>query len=200
MNESNLDKLSNQVWINANRQWLDCIQQLLCLIGEDPKRQGLQDTPRRVHQAWKEWTSGYYEDPQEILKAFEDGAESYDEMVLMKDIPVISHCEHHLAMMWGVAHLAYIPSGRIVGLSKLARLVNVFARRLQVQERMTQQIAHALNDNLQPLGVAVVIECRHACMEARGIRTPGTTTTTSCLLGVFKDKPATRAEFLQLVR
>jgi GTP cyclohydrolase IA len=169
------------------------------LMGENPYRQGLQDTPHRYVEAWKFWTSGYTQDPNEVLRTFEDGAEKYDEMVLVRDIPIYSHCEHHLAPFFGKAHIAYIPDGRILGLSKFARLANIFARRLQVQERLTSQIAHALNDALDPRGVGVVIECRHMCMESRGVRAPGTVTSTSCLLGALKDKPEARAEFLQLV-
>lgn len=173
---------------------------LLQFIGEDPARQGLRETPERFLSAWREWSWGYHQDPKEILKTFEDGADKVDELVLVRDIPVYSHCEHHLAPFFGVAHVAYIPSGRIIGLSKIPRVVQVFARRLQVQERLTQQIAHAIKDALAPKGVGVVIECRHLCMESRGIRVPGATTITSCLLGVLKDEPAARAEFMGLVR
>ena len=134
---------------------------LLQFIGEEPSRGGLVETPRRFLRAWEHYTSGYGVDPAEVLKTFEDGAEQCDELVLVKDIPVYSHCEHHLAPFFGVAHVGYIPAGRIVGLSKLSRLVDVFARRLQVQERLTNQIADALNTALQPAGVAVVLQCRH---------------------------------------
>lgn len=173
---------------------------LLEYIGEDPTRGGLQETPKRFLAAWEEWTRGYRQEPGELLKVFEDGAEQYDEIVLVKDIPVYSHCEHHLAPFFGKAHVGYIPNGRILGLSKFARVVDVFARRLQVQERLTAQIAHALQDALQPAGVAVVLECRHLCMESRGVRAPGTTTTTSRMLGTFRDDPSARAEFMRLVR
>lgn len=173
---------------------------LLQYIGEDPMRGGLQETPKRFLAAWEEWSRGYRQDPADVLKVFEDGAEAYDELVLVKDIPVYSHCEHHLAPFFGKAHVAYIPNGQILGLSKFARVVDIYARRLQVQERLTSQVAHALNTALQPRGVAVVLECRHLCMESRGVRAPGTTTTTSCLLGVFKDKSEARAEFMRLVR
>ena len=135
-----------------------------------------------------------------MLKTFEDGAERYDEMVIDHDIPIYSHCEHHLAPFFGKAHIAYIPNGRIVGLSKLARVAKAFAQRLQVQERLTSQIAHALHEALEPVGVGVVLECRHLCMESRGACVPGTMTTTSCLLGAMKDVPSARAEFLRLTR
>lgn len=178
----------------------DIPRRLLQLIGEDVTRGGLHETPKRFLSAWQTYTSGYRTDPIEMLKTFEDGAERYDELVLVKDIPVYSHCEHHLAPFFGVAHVGYIPNGKVVGLSKLARLVDVFARRLQVQERLTQQIAGTLNDALQPVGVGVVIECRHMCMEARGIRAQGTSTTTSALLGKLRTSDTARAEFLRLIR
>lgn len=178
----------------------DIPTRLLQFVGEDPTREGLRETPARFVKAWRAYTDGYNTDPASVLKSFEDGGEKYDELVLVRDIPVYSHCEHHLAPFFGRASVAYIPNGRVVGLSKLARLVDVFARRLQVQERMTQQIANALNDALQPRGVGVVVECRHMCMEARGVRTQGSSTTTSCLLGVLKTDTAARAEFLRLIR
>ena len=165
----------------------------------DSQRQGLLETPLRFAKAWAHWTKGYDEDPAEILKVFEDGADGYDEMVLVRDIPVYSKCEHHLADIFGVAHVAYIPSGRIVGLSKLSRLVDCFSRRLQVQERLTVQIADSLVTHLQPLGVGVVLKCRHACMESRGICQQGTTTITSALRGALKEEPDTRAEFMKLI-
>ena len=142
----------------------------------------------------KEYSSGYGKDPAEILKVFDDGAEKVDEMVLVKSIPVYSHCEHHLAPFFGVAHVGYIPNGKIVGLSKLSRLVDVFAKRLQVQERLTNQIADALEEHLQPLGVGVVIECRHMCMESRGIQRQGATTVTSAMRGALRNDVAARAE------
>jgi GTP cyclohydrolase I len=181
----------------------DIPTRLLQYIGEDVTREGLADTPTRFLNAWREYTAGYAskpEDIKELLRCFADGAERVDELVLVRDIPVYSHCEHHLAPMFGVAHVAYIPNGKVLGLSKFARLVNVYARRLQVQERMTQQIAHALNDALAPMGVGVVLECRHLCMEARGTRAQGASTTTSCLLGALKTDASARAEFMRLVR
>ncbi len=178
----------------------DVIRKLLAVIGEQPSREGLLDTPERFIKAWQFYTSGYDVDTTALLKTFQDGGEHVDEMVLVKDCPVYSRCEHHLEPFFGVAHVAYIPNGRIVGISKIARLVDAFARRLQVQERLTQQIAHALDDALTPLGVAVLVQCRHMCMEARGIRAMGSTTITNCLLGAFKNEDSARAEFMGLVR
>ncbi len=179
---------------------LEIVRKLLTLIGEDPDREGLQDTPARFLKAWDEYTRGYREKPEDILKVFEDGAQSVDEMVIVRDIPVYSLCEHHLAPFFGRAHIGYVPQKRILGLSKMSRLVEVFSRRLQVQERLTNQIADALDTNLQPLGVAVVIECRHMCMESRGVRHTGTSTVTSALRGSIKTNADTRREFLTLIR
>lgn len=178
----------------------DLFRRLLEQLGEDPDREGLHETPSRVARAWAEWTSGYGQDPAAVLKCFEDGSENYDEMVFQGNVVFHSHCEHHLAPFFGVAHIGYIPNGRVVGLSKLTRLVEIFARRLQVQERMTRQIAEALDEHLKPLGVAVVLRARHLCMESRGVRKIGTHTTTSAVLGVFKDKPEVRVEFFSLAR
>lgn len=176
----------------------DIIVRLLQLVGEDADREGLQETPARVVKAWRHWCSGYGKDPAKLLKVFEDGGETYDQMVLVKDIPIYSHCEHHLAAIIGTASIAYIPNGKIVGLSKLSRLADMFARRLQVQERLTDQIADALFENLQPKGVGVLIKARHLCMESRGICQQGHHTVTTALRGVIKDEPETRAEFLRL--
>ena len=167
---------------------------------EGDLRQGLQETPERVAKAWEEWTSGYGKDPAAILKVFEDGAEGCDEMVVVSDIPFYSKCEHHMADIFGTATVAYIPDGKIVGLSKLPRLVDIFARRLQVQERLTNQVAQALMEHLKPKGCGVVIRARHMCMESRGINKPGSYTTTSALHGVFRDNPEVRSEFLSLAR
>jgi GTP cyclohydrolase I len=175
---------------------------LLQLIGEDPERGGLQETPGRAWRAWQDWTAGYGQQPENVLKVFEDGAELCgDELVLVKDIEFYSHCEHHLAPFFGVAHIAYIPSKvnpKVVGLSKLARLTDVYAKRLQVQERMTNQIANAINVNLEPLGVAVIVQAKHFCMCSRGVGKQGSTTMTSALRGVFKTKPEARAEFFSM--
>lgn len=172
---------------------------LLDTIGEG-SREGLHETPRRFRDAWYFFTSGYKTEPKSVLKSFEDGAESYDEMVLVKEIPFFSQCEHHLVPFFGEAHVAYIPSKRIVGLSKIPRLVEIFARRLQVQERMTNQIADALNEHLEPLGVGVVLKARHLCMESRGIQKIGCYTTTSALRGCIKEEPDARAEFFSLIK
>ena len=185
---------------NAENSAADIPTRLLQFIGEDPAREGLRETPARFLKAWGEWTSGYSQDPAEVLKTFEDGSNGYDEMVLVRDIPVYSQCEHHLAPFFGKAHVAYIPNGKIAGLSKLSRLVDVFSRRLQVQERLTVQIADAMQEHLSPRGVGVVIECRHLCMESRGIERSGATTVTSAMRGALMDKPEARAELLSLIR
>lgn len=172
---------------------------ILRAVDPNPDRGGLAETPARVAKAWEHWTSGYSKDPAEILKVFEDGAEGCDEMVVVGDIPIYSKCEHHLADIFGTATIGYLPSGKIVGLSKLNRLADMFARRLQVQERMTNQIADALMDHLAPLGCGVVIRARHMCMESRGVQ-QSSRTTTSALRGNFKSDPTVRAEFLALAR
>lgn len=172
------------------------IRTILGFVGET-EREGLKETPHRVAKAWKHWCSGYDTDIAALLKVFEDGADNYDQMVIVKDIPIYSKCEHHLADIFGTATIAYIPNGKIVGLSKLSRLADAFARRLQVQERLTSQIADALVEHLQPLGVGVVIKARHMCMESRGICQQGHHTVTTALRGVIKEQPATRAEFMQ---
>jgi GTP cyclohydrolase I len=175
------------------------VRELLIAVGEDPDRPGLQETPARVARAYTEIFAGLWQDPYEALTATFD--EDHDELVLVKDIPMYSTCEHHLVPFHGVAHVGYIPGadGRVTGLSKLARLVDVYARRPQVQERMTSQIADALSEALKPRGVLVVIEAEHLCMAMRGIRKPGSTTTTSAVRGIFKENPATRAEAMSLV-
>jgi len=178
----------------------DICTRLLEYIGEDPHREGLQETPKRWLKAMKHWMGGYGMNPADVMKVFEDGAEGCDEMVLVRDIPFFSHCEHHIAPIIGVAHVAYIPNGKIIGLSKLARLVDLYARRLQVQERLTNQVAEALQEHLQPLGCGVVIEARHLCMESRGVQKAGSYTVTSALHGVFKEDGKARDEFLMLTR
>lgn len=179
----------------------DNVRRTLQFIGEDPDRGGLRETPARVAKAWtQDWCSGYKEDPADVLKTFEDGAEDCDEMVVVKDIPFYTHCEHHMAPFFGTATIAYIPNGKIVGLSKLSRLLSIYARRLQVQERLTSQVADALMEHLEPRGVGVVLKARHLCMESRGVRQQGHHTRTSALRGVFKDECEVRAEFLALDR
>ena len=176
----------------------DIVTRLLQFVGENPERGGLIETPHRVLKAWRHWTSGYDKDIKSLLKVFEDGGETYDQMVLVKDIPIYSHCEHHLAPIIGTVSIAYIPNGKIVGLSKLSRLADAYARRLQVQERLTEQIADALVEHLQPLGVGVLIKARHLCMESRGVCQQGHHTVTTALRGAIKDEPQTRSEFLRL--
>ena len=173
-------------------------QAFIDLLDPDSKREGLKETPERFSKAWEDWTFGYHVDPASILKVFEDGGEGYDSLVIQCGIPVYSHCEHHLAPFWGEAHIGYIPNGSIVGLSKLARLVNVYARRLQVQERLTAQVADSLFGGIHAHGVGVILRCRHMCLESRGVQIPGTTTITSALRGVFATDAAVRSEFLAL--
>jgi GTP cyclohydrolase I len=172
---------------------------MLTILTPDPQRQGLEETPYRVAKAWQFFTSGYKLSPENILKCFEDGAETVDEMILVKDIPFYSHCEHHMAPFFGTATVGYIPNGRIVGLSKISRLVSdVYARRLQVQERFTNQIADAMHSVLNPIGVGVLVRARHLCMESRGVCQQGHHTITSALRGVMKDEREARDEFLML--
>jgi len=175
------------------------VRQLLALLGEDPEREGLRATPRRVLASLAQLTSGYGADLLEIISGAVF-AESYDEMVLVRDIPFYSLCEHHLLPFYGQAQVAYVPDGRVLGLSKLPRIVDAFARRLQVQERLTTEIATAIDTHLQPKGVAVVLEADHLCMMMRGVEKAGNRTITSCMTGVFRRDPRTRAEFLGLVR
>lgn len=177
----------------------DNIKRLLQYVGEDPERGGLLETPERVAKAWKYWCGGYSIDPANLLKTFEDGAENCDEMVV-RVVPFYSHCEHHMAAIIGHAVVAYIPNKKIVGLSKIDRVVDAFARRLQVQERLTNQIVDAIDQHLEPKGVAVWINARHLCVESRGVRNQNSATDTLALRGVFKEDPRTRAEFLAVAR
>ncbi len=173
-----------------------------CLIewaGDDPDREGLRGTPDRVVRAYEEFFAGYAEDPRALLATTFEETEQYDEMVLLRDIRLESHCEHHMVPILGKAHVAYLPAGRVVGISKLARVVEAYARRLQIQETLTAQIADTINEVLRPRGVAVVIEAAHQCMTTRGIRKPGVTMTSSRMIGEFRDNPVTRQEFLQLL-
>ena len=177
----------------------DLVESLLGELGEDPSRQGLQATPIRVARALRELTDGYGMSAADVIA----GAvfdQDYDEMVLVKDIPFYSLCEHHMLPFFGSCHVGYLPKGRVVGLSKIPRVVGVFAHRLQLQERMTKEIAEALSQALEPKGVGVVVEARHLCMEMRGVQKPGGQLITSCMLGTFRRDPRTRAEFLDLVR
>jgi GTP cyclohydrolase I len=178
----------------------DHIVRLLQYVGEDPKRGGLAETPARVAKAWAFWCSGYGTDIKSLMKTFEDGAEGADEMVVVKDIPFYTHCEHHMAPFFGTATIAYLPDKKIVGLSKLNRVLDAYARRLQVQERLTCQVADAIMNNLSPLGCGVVIKARHLCMESRGVCQQGHHTITSALRGLFKEESAVRSEFMALAR
>ena len=172
------------------------VHTLLRWTGDDPTREGLVDTPARVAKAFEDWFSGYGQDPEEYLTRTFEEIEGYDDMVILKDIRFESHCEHHLAPIIGRAHVGYLPSNKVVGISKLARVVEAFARRLQVQEKMNAQIANTIQKVLQPKGVAVVIEAAHQCMTTRGVHKPGVTMITSHMLGAFRDDPSTRREFL----
>jgi GTP cyclohydrolase I len=176
------------------------VRTLIRWAGDDPTREGLQDTPRRVVKAFREFYSGYTGHPSEILDKIFAEVEGYDDIVLVRDIPFYSHCEHHMVPFFGVAHVAYYPTKGVVGLSKLARLVDAYARRLQTQETMTSQIARAMVDALDPRGVAVMIEAEHMCMSMRGIQKAGALTLTTQFTGVFKEDPAEQVRFLTLVR
>ena len=177
----------------------EAVRTLLAWAGEDPSREGLLDTPARVGRAWKEYCRGYEEDPSAHLSRTFREVGGYDEIVLLKDIPFQSHCEHHLAPIIGKAHIAYLPRDRVVGISKLARVLHGFARRLQVQERLTAEVADCIWEHLSPHGVAVVIDATHACMTARGVRTPGVGMVTSRMMGVFRDDDRSRKEVLALM-
>jgi GTP cyclohydrolase I len=175
------------------------VRTLIRWAGDDPDREGLRGTPARVARAYEQWFAGYFEDPKEYLKRTFEEVGGYDEIVLLRDIRFESHCEHHMAPIIGRVHIGYLPRDRVVGISKLARLVEVYARRLQVQERMTAEIAKCLNGILKPHGVGVVVEAAHECMTTRGVHKPGVTMLTSCLLGTFRTRPETRQEFLSAI-
>ena len=177
----------------------DAIRVLLRWAGEDPTREGLIDTPARVAKAYRDWFSGYALDPAEYLRRTFEEVEGYDELIVLRGIEFESHCEHHMAPIIGKAHVGYLPSGRVVGISKLARVVEAYARRFQVQEKLTAQIAGSIEDVLQPRGVAVVVEAAHECMTTRGIHKRGVSMVTSAMLGTFRADARTRAEFLQFV-
>lgn len=176
------------------------VRTLLRWAGDDPDREGLIGTPDRVVRSYEEFFAGYDQDPVEILKRTFEETDGYDEMVLLRDIRLESHCEHHVVPIIGKVHVAYLPDRRVVGISKLARVVEVFSKRLQIQEKLTSQIANAINEVLQPKGVAVVIEAAHQCMTTRGVHKPGVTMVTSRMLGAFRDQPATRREFMALIQ
>jgi len=177
----------------------ELVDSLLVELGEDPDRQGLRDTPERVSRALRELTDGYGVRPEDVVA----GAvfdQDYDEMVVVRDVPFYSLCEHHMLPFFGQCHVGYLPKGKVIGLSKIPRLIEVFAHRLQIQEQLTNQVAQALEAAVAPRGVGVVVEARHLCMEMRGVETPGGRMITSCMLGTFRRDPRTRAEFLDLVR
>lgn len=175
------------------------VQELIRWIGDDPEREGLKDTPRRVADAFMEYFQGYEECPETYLQRTFEQVGGYDEIVLLREIPFHSHCEHHLAPIMGKAHVAYLPRNRVVGISKLARVVHAYAKRLQVQERLTAEIADCIQKVLDPVGVAVVIEATHACMTCRGVETPGVVMTTSRMMGAFRDDEKSRQEVMKLI-
>ena len=176
------------------------VRTLIEWAGDDPDREGLTETPGRVTRSYRELFAGYETDPREYLERTFEEVGGYDEMVVLRDIRVVSFCEHHMLPVIGRAHVGYLPTNRVVGISKLARVVHGFARRLQIQEKLTAEIAGAIQDILRPKGVGVLIEAEHSCMTMRGVNTPGSTLTTSTLLGELRDDPRTRQEFLELVR
>ncbi|HQT40397.1 MAG TPA: GTP cyclohydrolase I FolE [Acidocella sp.] len=175
------------------------VRTMLRWAGEDPEREGLLDTPARVVRSYEEFFKGYGEDPVAVLARTFEEIEGYDEMVVLRDIRVESHCEHHMVPIIGRAHVAYLPNTRVVGISKLARVVDAYAHRFQIQEKLTAQIANTINEVLQPRGVAVMIEANHQCMSTRGVHKPGASMITSRMLGAFRDDPSTRKEFLSIV-
>jgi GTP cyclohydrolase I len=177
----------------------EAVRTLIRWAGDDPKREGLLGTPNRVVRAYEEFFSGYQEDPAELLGRTFDETGGYDEMVVLRDIEFFSHCEHHIVPIIGKAHIGYLPDKRVLGISKLARLVEVYARRLQIQEKLTAEIANTLNDALHPKGVAVVIEAAHQCMTTRGVKKPGVSLVTSRMLGSFRKDEKTRREFLSII-
>ena len=175
------------------------VRTLILWAGDDPDREGLINTPERVVRSYEEFFSGYAQDPEAIVRTTFEEVEGYDEMVLLRDIPFESHCEHHMVPIIGKAHIAYLPNKRVVGISKLARVVEAYAKRLQIQEKMTAQIANSINNVLSPKGVAVVVEGQHQCMTTRGVQKKGVSMVTSTMLGAFRDDPSTRREFLALI-
>jgi GTP cyclohydrolase IA len=177
----------------------DAVRTLIRWAGDNPAREGLLDTPARVARAYEEWFAGYQDDPEELLQRTFEESGGYDEIVLLRDIRLESHCEHHMVPIIGRAHVAYLPHRRVVGISKLARVVEAYAKRLQIQEKLTAQIANTIQQVLEPRGVAVVIEAAHQCMTTRGVNKPGVTMVTSRMLGAFRDDPTTRREVLAMI-
>ena len=184
----------------SEEEAMAAVKTLLAFAGDDPSREGLIETPKRVVKAYGEFFAGYDEDPVEALSKTFEQIKGYDEMVIVKGIRVESHCEHHMVPILGVAHVGYIPNKRVVGISKLARIIDIFGKRLQTQETMTAQVADTINDVLKPKGVAVVIDAAHQCMTTRGIHKTETSTVTSRMLGAFKENPTTRSEFMNLIK
>jgi len=196
---ANLSKASQAPEKPSRAEAEAAIRTLLLWAGDDPTREGLQDTPARVVRSYEEFFRGYGEDPIALLARTFEEIEGYDEMIVLRDIRVESHCEHHMVPIIGKAHVAYLPGSRVVGISKLARVVDAYAHRFQIQEKLTAQIANTINDVLQPRGVAVVIEANHQCMSTRGVHKPGASMVTSRMLGAFRDDPSTRREFLAMI-
>jgi len=193
------EKTANETGKPSRSEAEDAVRVLLRWAGDDPAREGLLDTPARVVRSYEEFFSGYDEDPVEILKRTFEEVEGYDEMVVLRDIRFESHCEHHIAPIIGKVHVGYLPKNRVVGISKLARIVEIYARRLQIQEKLTAQIANTLQDVLDPKGVAVVVDAAHQCMTTRGVHKAGVTMVTSRMLGLFRTNPSTRREFLAMI-
>ncbi len=191
--------LSDAAGVEKTETIADLVRRMLVMIGEDPERDGLRRTPERFEKALRYLTNGYQQDPEKVLNGAMFSV-TYDEMVLVKNIEVYSLCEHHMLPFFGKCHVAYIPDKKVVGLSKLPRLVNMFARRLQIQERLTSQIANAIQQKIAPLGVGVVMEARHLCMVMRGVEKQNSQTVTSAMLGAFRENMQTREEFLSLIR
>ena len=184
----------------SNAEAEKAVRTLISFVGENPDREGLLDTPKRVVKAYRDWYAGYDQDPKEFLSKTFSETGGYDEIVMLKDIRVESHCEHHMAPFIGSAHVAYLPNKRVVGISKLARVTRIFSKRMQVQEKLTAEIANCLQEVLKPRGVAVVIEAQHECMTTRGINEPGISMVTSQLLGKFRTDPSTRKEFYSMIK
>ena len=197
---SRLNDKTSELPRPTREQAEEAVRILLRWAGDDPNREGLAETPARVARSYEEFFSGYAEDPLEFLARSFEETDGYDEMVVLRDIRLESHCEHHMVPIIGRAHIGYLPAGRVVGISKLARVVEVYAKRLQIQEKLTAQIANTINEVLKPQGVAVVLEASHQCMTTRGVHKPGVAMVTSRMLGAFRDDPTTRREFLAMIR
>ena len=192
-------KKKKEIQKPSEAEAMKAVRTLITFAGENPDREGLLDTPKRVVKAYKDWFSGYDLDPKDYLGTTFSETGGYDEIVMLKDVRIESHCEHHIAPFIGTAHIAYLPNKRVVGISKLARVANIFAKRMQVQEKLTAQIANCLQDVLKPRGVAVVIEAQHECMTTRGVHEPGISMVTSQLLGKFRTDASTRSEFFRMI-